>query len=126
MNFLTIVFIGLGGAFGAILRALSNYAILKILQNYSFPFGTLLVNLVGSFFIGFLLCFAQTNYINANLKYFLVTGVLGGLTTFSAFTYENMVLIQSNSYFLAFANIVLNLFISLLLCYLGFFLARIF
>jgi CrcB protein len=61
----------------------------------SFPFGTLVVNLVGCFFIGFVHCFATlTARISPDARLFLTTGVMGGLTTYSSFNYEAIELVE--------------------------------
>ncbi|CUU70086.1 CrcB protein [Campylobacter hyointestinalis subsp. hyointestinalis] len=125
MSFFTLLSIGCGGFLGAVFRAYINGLVSKIFQNPTLPLGTLSVNLIGGFFIGFILSIASTYSINQNLKSFLITGFLGGLTTFSTFTYENMLLINSNSYFMAFANIGLNVALCLVFCYIGLFAAKL-
>ncbi|WP_162166804.1 fluoride efflux transporter CrcB [Campylobacter fetus] len=124
MSFTTIFYIGFGGALGAILRSLTNGFISKIFPNLAFPLGTLSVNVIGGFFIGFLMSLASNIHMDINLKSFLVTGFLGGLTTFSTFSYENMLLLQSGNYTNAFLNIASNLFLSLLFCYFGFWIVK--
>ncbi len=78
------------------------------------PYGTLIVNVFGGFFIGLLMELSlATDLIPPNFRLFLVTGVLGGLTTFSTFGYETMSLFSDRSYWHALLNIGLNLFLSL-------------
>ncbi|ABK82565.1 fluoride efflux transporter CrcB [Campylobacter fetus] len=125
MSFTTIFYIGFGGALGAILRSFTNGFVSKIFPNLSFPLGTLSVNIIGGFFIGFLMSLASNINIDINLKSFLVTGFLGGLTTFSTFSYENMLLLQSGNYTNAFLNIASNLLLSLLFCYFGFWIVKV-
>ncbi|AQW86033.1 putative fluoride ion transporter [Campylobacter pinnipediorum subsp. caledonicus] len=109
-----ILVVGLGGFFGAILRFILSSAILKAYPN--FPLGTLFVNVFGSFLMGILL---TLNFENENLKLFITTGILGALTTFSTFTYENIVFLSENNIKFFILNIILNLFFCILFCYLG-------
>ncbi|SMC10120.1 fluoride efflux transporter CrcB [Nitratiruptor tergarcus] len=106
MNFSTVLAVGIGGFFGAI----SRYLIATYVQKLSglfFPVGTLTVNVLGSFIIGFLyLYFEQT--INPLYKAMLVTGFLGALTTFSTFSLETLLLFQEGLYLKGLLNIILN------------------
>jgi len=108
-----IIYVGIGGCIGASIR----YVITKQsanLFNSSIPLGTLIVNVVGGFLIGMIMeLSASTDFISPNLKLFLTTGIMGGLTTFSTFSYETISLITDGSYLLGFGNIFLNLFLSL-------------
>lgn len=89
----------------------------KAFSQHALPLGTLFVNLIGGFFIGFILSLPSP--ISPLLRSFLIAGVLGGFTTFSTFSFENMLLLQGGNFFLAFLNIALSIFLSLLFCYLG-------
>ncbi|AII14845.1 putative fluoride ion transporter [Campylobacter iguaniorum] len=119
MSLISIICIGSGGFIGAVLRALSNALVAKIFPNLAFPLGTLFVNVLGGFLIGFILSLASSLPLNPNLKSFLVTGILGGLTTFSTFTYENMLLLNSGNFLNAFLNIFLNVVLCIIFCYIG-------
>lgn len=79
-----ILLVGLGGAAGSILRYLCQRSL-----NYSFPYGTFLVNILGCLIIGLLWGFF-TRHIDERLRLLLVTGFCGGFTTFSSFTYEGV------------------------------------
>ena len=106
MSLATILAVGVGGFFGAIARFLIASAVQK-LSGSLFPIGTLSVNIIGSFLIGFLyLYFSQT--INPLAKAMLITGFLGALTTFSTFSLETVLLLQDGLYFKALLNIMLN------------------
>ncbi len=84
----TIVAIGLGGALGAILRYGVNHAAFKIFGD-GFPWGTLAVNVLGSFLMGALIVlFAHIWQPAHAVKMFLVTGLLGAFTTFSTFSLD--------------------------------------
>ena len=102
----TVLAVGIGGFFGAISRYLIATWIQKLSSSF-FPIGTLSVNVIGSFLIGFLyLYFSHT--INPTLKAMLITGFLGALTTFSTFSLETLLLLQEGLYLKAGLNILLN------------------
>jgi fluoride exporter len=113
-NFL---FIGLGGAIGSVLR----YSFLLIFTNKEFPLATLLVNIIGSFFIGivFALTLKNENFAT-NYKLFFATGLCGGFTTFSAFSLENLQLLQQQKFTLVALNITVSIAAGLLATYLGY------
>jgi CrcB protein len=80
---MTLLFVAVGGAFGALCRLLTS-TIVRMLWGKGFPFGTLIINVSGSFFIGIFLG-AQ---IDSKMFLLLGTGMLGGFTTFSTMHYE--------------------------------------
>ncbi len=106
MNITLLLIIGMGGFLGAILR----FVIAGYLQQASgslFPVGTLSVNVLGSFIIGFAaMYFSQV--IEPEYKAFVVTGFLGALTTFSTFSWENVTMLQDGDYTKVALNIFLN------------------
>ncbi|AQS10871.1 putative fluoride ion transporter CrcB [Clostridium saccharobutylicum] len=108
-----VIYVGIGGGIGAIIR----YLITKQsagLFNCNIPLGTLIVNVLGGFLIGMIMELSvSTDFISPNLKLFLTTGIMGGLTTFSTFSYETITLMNDGRYLLGFSNIFLNLFLSL-------------
>ncbi len=110
---LIVVFVG--GGIGAAAR----YWLQGIVYRYSgpeFPYGTLVVNVLGCFLIGFLVaCFEERFVLNPSLRVFLTIGILGGFTTFSTFSVETLALLRDGTYALGF----LNIFSSLLLCLAG-------
>lgn len=111
MEIQKLFYVGIGGFIGACLR----YAISANTTKLSgIPFGTLIVNVVGGILIGLIMELSlTTDLISPNLKLFLTTGIMGGLTTFSTFSYETISLFSDGSYILAVLNICLNLFLSL-------------
>ena len=112
MKFTIILAVGFGGFFGAILRfTISGY--IQKLSNSTFPFGTLGVNILGSFIIGFLFLYFQYVNLSLNQKAIFVTGLLGALTTFSTFSWETLFLIQEGLFGKALLNIFLNILLSL-------------
>lgn len=110
--------IGMGGFIGAILRfTLSNW--INGLTSSPFPFGTLGVNVLGSFMIGFLVLYSQQINLSIYQKTLLITGLLGALTTFSTFSLETVLLMQQELYIKAIFNVVLNLLLSIGATFLG-------
>ena len=105
----TLPLIALGGALGSVLRYLMVAAI-------GAPWGTAAVNVLGSFAIGALFVLLDTR---TGWQLFLMTGVLGGFTTFSTFEYENHALLEDGLWLTAAANVALSLFVGLLAVRLG-------
>ena len=89
----TLTVIAIGGALGAVLRYLSVTAALRLLGP-GFPYGTLFVNVAGSLIMGFSAAALLERVGNDRMYLFLMTGVLGGFTTFSAFSLEALYLIE--------------------------------
>ena len=99
-----IVFIGAG--LGGALRHGVNVGASRLL-GYGFPFGTLIVNVVGSFLMGlFAGYFAFRPGIDQHVRLFLTTGILGGFTTFSAFSLDAALLVERHAYGLAAGYVV--------------------
>lgn len=120
MSLYTAFVVGCGGFIGAILRVFMIGVVSRILPQtlpHSLPFGTICVNILGSFLIGFILSLPFA--LNSHFRSFLVAGVLGGFTTFSTFTFENLMLIEGGSYFLASVNILSSVLFTILFCYFG-------
>jgi len=108
-----IIYVGIGGFIGASLRYLVSITVPKYIKTV-FPLSTLLVNMAGAVLIGLIMQLSiRFSFISPNMKLFLVTGILGGLTTFSTFSYETITLYQSGKYILFLSNIILNLGLSL-------------
>lgn len=98
-----IVFVGAG--IGGALRHGVNLAAVRLF-GYGFPLGTLIVNVLGSFLIGVLAgYFASRTGLSQHLRLFLTTGVLGGFTTFSAFSLDVALLVERHSYAAAAAYV---------------------
>ncbi len=108
-----IIYVGIGGCIGAILRYIVTMQSAKMM-NSSFPVGTLIVNVVGGFLIGMIAELSiSTDLISPNLKLFLTTGIMGGLTTFSTFSLETITLMSDGRYLFGMLNVCLNVFLSL-------------
>jgi len=120
MNILTIIAVASGGAVGATLRLLINGTVNKYFV-HALPLGTLTVNLLGSFIIGMLFAYFHLNAsLSPHLKTFMITGILGALTTYSTFAIESFFLLEAGEYANAFANMALNLFGTILLAGIGY------
>ena len=103
--------VGLGGFLGSCLR----YAVTKLTEGFSpFPFGTLISNVVAGLFVGFVLGLdKQSPGFPKHSKLFLTTGLMGGLSTFSAFSFETVELFGSGRHASCIGNVLLNLCLSL-------------
>ncbi|SFV68265.1 CrcB protein [hydrothermal vent metagenome] len=120
MNLITIIAVASGGALGAVSRLLISTAVNKTFM-HTLPLGTLTVNLLGSLLIGILFAYFHLNTsLSPHLKSFLITGMLGALTTYSTFAIESFFLLESGHYLHAFANMALNLFGTILFAGLGY------
>ncbi len=109
-----LLLIGLGGFIGSVARYLVSKLNLTW-HFYNIPMGTLVVNIVGSLLIG-LISGLLVHHIasSENLKLFLITGICGGFTTFSAFTFENLQLIQSGHNTAAVIYIAISIVVGIL------------
>ncbi len=119
MSIATILAIGSGGFIGALLRA---YFIGLINHHFphTIPFGTLFVNVVGSFILGVLFYIFYKIHIPLHLKSLLSTGMMGAFTTYSTFAFETFLLIDGGNFLLAFLNILLNVSLTIFFAMLGY------
>lgn len=121
---MTYLVIALGGAIGALLR----YLIASLFSQHicsTFPCGTLFVNVLGSFLITLFMTYFTFSALDPIYRLFFVVGFLGSFTTLSAITYDTILLLKSGAYFLAFLNLALNFFLSLLAGFGGLILGKI-
>jgi CrcB protein len=114
----------IGGGVGALLRYISTQGI-NSLFNQKFTLGTLLVNCIGSLLIGFLINMFDLFSMDNKWKLLVVTGFLGGYTTYSAYSYETMHYILNGHIKYAILNILLHNVLCLLLVVAGIWLSRI-
>ncbi len=107
-----------GGAAGALLRYTLS-SITKSFFTYNF-YSTLSINIIGSFFIGYLISIGYMKNISLEfIKYFLVIGLLGSFTTFSTFSYEVVDLLNSKKIYLSLLYIILSVVLSVSAAYIG-------
>jgi CrcB protein len=112
-----IVFLGAG--IGGALRHGVNVGAARLL-GFGFPFGTLIVNVVGSFTMGLLAgYFAFRPGIDQHMRLFLTTGILGGFTTFSAFSLDAALLIERHAYAMAAAYVAGSVAASVVALFFG-------
>ncbi|WP_146591767.1 fluoride efflux transporter CrcB [Puniceibacterium confluentis] len=120
--FYTLLQVALGGALGAATRYLTGLATLRLMGS-GFPWGTLAVNVVGSFLMGaVVVALAQT--VGNRYAPFLLTGVLGGFTTFSAFSLDAVSLYERGDAGLAAGYVLASVLLSLLALLAGLWVAR--
>lgn len=119
-----ILFLALGATLGATVR---YYVTIWAAEQFGvlFPYGTLIVNVVGSFLLGFFLVFVSLRLPGTtHLKLLISTGFCGSLTTFSTFGYETVELITNGNYWVALLNIAVSLFVGFAAVVVGMALAR--
>ncbi len=116
----TYLAIGIGGFIGAILRAYTA-GIINHAFKHNIPFGTMAVNLIGSFVLGVLIGLIQYQIIqNPYLKSLLTTGMMGAFTTFSTFAIESFFLIKNGLIIESLVYILLNVIGSIILAGAGY------
>ncbi len=117
------IFIGIGGAVGALLRYFMSGWVHKF-SGDGFPWGTLSINLLGSFVIGLLWGLFETVVVSQNIRLLLFIGVLGSFTTFSTFSLENFHLLRDSEYGFFALNVAASVIFGLTLTFAGYFLSR--
>ncbi|MBR9727145.1 fluoride efflux transporter CrcB [Shewanella intestini] len=115
---INVLFVALGGSIGAVMRYLISLFMLQVFGT-SFPFGTLVVNLLGSFLMGIVYALGQLSHLSPELKSMVGVGLLGALTTFSTFSNETLLLMQQGEWMKGFLNVLLNVSLCLVMVYLG-------
>jgi CrcB protein len=112
------------GAFGCVSRYyLSSWVYFRMGRD--FPFGTFAVNVIGAFFIGIIMEFSlRSALISQELRQGLTIGFMGGLTTFSTFSYETFKLLEDGEFLIAFSNVLLSVVVCLIFTWLGIHAAR--
>lgn len=117
------ILLAAGGAIGTVLRySLSGLTYRAF--NGIFPWGTLAVNLAGSFIIGLLWGLFEIETISSNVRNFVFIGILGGFTTFSTFALESFNLFRDGEVKLALTNLLVSNVFGILLVFAGFLTAR--
>ena len=116
----SIIFVALGGALGSVFRFLLSTWSQAISKSIDFPYGTLTVNLIGCFVIGFLAQLAEgRGAFTSESRALMFVGILGGFTTFSSFGNETINLLRDGETFNALANVSANVIFGLILVWLG-------
>jgi CrcB protein len=119
-----LLLVALGGAFGSVARYAAAAGVNRFAQS-AFPWGTLFVNIAGSFLIGLLMVLLlKTGEWRENGRLLLVTGVMGGFTTFSSFSWETWKLIEDGRLVWALANVFTSVAVCLLATIAGALLAK--
>ena len=117
---MNILFVAFGGALGSVSRYLLGTWIQSVSKSIDFPFGTLTVNLIGCFVIGFLSQLAEARSVfTSESRAFVFVGILGGFTTFSSFGNDTINLVRDGETFNALANVGANVILGLVLVWLG-------
>lgn len=120
---MNLFYIFLGGGLGAVARYLVNVYTTESLIKYTnivFPYGTLIANIIGSLLIGIAFGIFRENITsNKSLELFVIVGLLGGFTTFSAFSLEIYNMLNAGEYLTSLIYIFSSLLIAILFTYLG-------
>ena len=125
MSAVIAIWVAIGSALGGVAR----YWCSGIVAHYvgeTFPWGTLIVNVVGSFLIGLIATVSGTDgrfIIPAEARQFMMVGILGGFTTFSSFSLQTLTLVRDGEWLLAGANIVGSVVLCLIMVWVGHMLA---
>ena len=121
----SLFYVAIGGAVGSSLRYFISL-IFKLLFP-AYPLGTIFVNILGSFLIGLLISNVESKiYSEQFLKYFLIIGLLGSFTTFSAFSIEVLELYNDKKIFLAILYILVSVILCIIAAYSGYNISRIY
>ena len=124
MSFTTSLYVMLGGAIGSFARYLVSFLMLPVSRDL--PWGTITINIVGSFVIGFFgtLTLASGRFpVSENMRLFVMVGICGGFTTFSSFSLQTLDLLRGGATARAGANIVLSVALCVAAVALGHFAA---
>jgi len=115
-----ILLVGIGGFIGSVLRYLASGYVQQSTKSIDFPYGTLAVNVIGCFVIGFLAQLAESRgMFTSESRAFVFVGILGGFTTFSSFGNETLNLARDSQMMNALANVGANVILGLLAVWLG-------
>ena len=119
-----LLYVALGSAIGGVSRYLLGGLVQRMLDT-TFPAGTLLVNVSGSFLLGAIIRYAlETPSLTPEIRAFMTIGICGGYTTFSTFSYEAVALLKDGEWSRAGVYITASVLLSLMGTFLGFALAR--
>jgi CrcB protein len=116
---LNYLLVAVGGALGSVARFWMASFVGERLKE-TFPFGTLTVNVTGSFLIGFLAAFAASEKLATSGRVFLMIGICGGYTTFSSFSLQTLQLLQNGNVLYAGWNVALSVGLCIIAVWLGY------
>ncbi len=114
-----LLLIGTGGFIGSVCRYLLSQLI-QLKAPGGFPWGTLVVNILGCFLIGLVFAVANRGSLPNEWKLFLVTGLLGGFTTFSAFSNETVLMLRDGQYLPAASYVLASILVGIAATFLGY------
>ena len=122
---LKILILGIGGFLGSNFRFwISDWACRHVQGNL--PYGTLIVNILGSFLLGIIMCYVTENKdLMPFIKLFLGTGMIGAFTTFSTLSFETLEMLKKSNYRLAFLNTAMNITLGIAAVWIGYELAQL-
>lgn len=121
---MNVLLVAIGAAIGGVARYLIGGWLASLLGP-DFPWGTVFVNVTGSFVIGVVLVLVQGGALPAGARPFVAVGILGGYTTFSTYSYETLELMTDGNYGVAVINVFVQLVLGLIGVYLGVVLGRL-
>jgi len=121
---ISLLYVALGGAIGTVLRFFLSGGV-HVWANSTYPWGTFVVNLTGTFAAGFLWRFFEQMLIPAHMRPFIFIGILGGFTTFSSFMLETLNLFRDGQYLAACGNMLLHNICGMVVIMAGFMLAQV-
>jgi CrcB protein len=102
-----------GGALGTGLRYSLSNLIYSVIKEPVFPYGNLVINVSGSLLIGFLAALFEARLVSPTIRVALLTGVLGGYTTFSSFSYETFALLRDGEIWRGMLNVIASVVLGL-------------
>ncbi len=120
VNFNSILLLIVGGATGTLLR-FGIYRLADSYMNRDFPWGTLIVNLIGSFLIGVMWSYFDRVTLTPAARLFLFVGIFGSFTTFSTFAFDSLGLFQEGAFKTMMVSILLNNVGGIGLCFAGYY-----
>lgn len=119
MRMLPFIAIFFGGGLGSVMRYGVQLMLHERIVSSTFPWSTLVVNIFGSFLIGWLYAFSAKFNLSEDLRLFLTAGLCGGFTTFSTFSNDIILMLRQGDWLLAIIYIIGSIVIGISACWLG-------